>query len=98
VSEPLRIGLRMLGFVLLFLGLGIVFIMFVPGPRDVADWLGNSCAHTQNGPSEQCSVWDVLELLTFAPFLIFVGGILALVMRPSGGTPMTIDLRGRGGS
>ena len=98
MSEPLRIALRALGFVLLLLGLGIVLIMFFPGPRDVADWMGNSCAHTQNGPSEQCTIWDVVSLLEFAPILIIVGAVLALVMRPSGGTPTTIDLSGRGGS
>jgi hypothetical protein len=95
VNEPTRIALRLLGFVLLLLGLGMVFIMFVPGPRDVADWMGNSCAHTQNGPSEQCSIFDVLELLTVAPILILVGAIMALALRPSGGQPVTIDLTQR---
>ena len=49
----------------------------------------------QNGPSEQCSIFDVLEFIFVAPWLIFGGGILALVMRPSGKGPRTIDLSGR---
>jgi hypothetical protein len=95
VSEPTRIALRLLGFVLLLLGLAIVAITIYPGPRDIADWMGNSCAHTQNGPSEQCTIWDVLDLLWIAPVLILAGGVMALALRPSGGTPMTIDLSGR---
>jgi hypothetical protein len=96
MSEPVRIGLRLLGFLLLLLGLGILVIMVFPGPRDVADWMGNSCAHTQNGPSEQCTIWDVLSLLEITPILIIVGAVLALVMRPSSGSAVeTIDLSGR---
>jgi len=99
VNEPTRIALRLLGFLLLFLSLGILLIMVFPGPRDVADWMGNSCAHTQNGPSEQCSIWDVVSLLEFVPILLIVGTVLALVMRPSSGAGgfETIDLSGRRG-
>jgi hypothetical protein len=95
MSEPLRIGLRLLGVLLLVAGIGLVVILFYPGPSDVADWMGNSCAHTKNGPSEQCNVFDVLEVIFVAPWLILIGAILALVMRPSGKGPMTIDLSGR---
>jgi hypothetical protein len=95
VSEPARIALRLLGVVLLGLGLAFIVIMFYPGPRDVADWMGNNCAHTKNGPAEQCTIWDVLDLLWISPVLILAGGLMALLLRPGGGTPMTIDLSGR---
>jgi hypothetical protein len=95
VSEPARIALRLLGFLLLLLGLAAIVIMFYPGPRDVADWMGNNCAHTQNGPAEQCNIFDVLGFLWISPVLILAGGVMALALRPSRGTPMTIDLSGR---
>jgi hypothetical protein len=96
MSEPARIALRLLGVVLLALGVVIVVAMFVPGPGQIANWMGNSCAHETNGPSEQCSVFDVLEILAFAPMLIFVGGIMALALRPESSGPITINLGGRG--
>jgi hypothetical protein len=95
MNEPLRIGLRLLGLLLFGLGVAMIVVLFYPGPGDVADWMGNSCAHTTNGPSEQCSIFDVLEFIFFAPWLILGGGVLALVMRPSGKGPVTIDLSGR---
>jgi hypothetical protein len=92
MSNPLRISLRLLGVVLLALGVVIVVAMIVPGPNGIANWMGNSCAHETNGPSEQCSIFDVLSILASAPVLIVVGGIMALVLRPDGTQPMTIDL------
>lgn len=68
--------------------------MIVPGPGQLANWMGNSCAHETNGPSEQCSVFDVLGILAFAPVLIFVGGIMALALRPNSAQPLTINLSG----
>jgi hypothetical protein len=97
VSEPARIALRLLGLLLFLLGLAMLVVLVYPGPRDVADWMGNNCAHTKNGPSEQCNIFDVLEFIFFAPWLILGGGVLALVMRPSGKGPVTIDLSARRG-
>jgi hypothetical protein len=94
VSEPARIGLRLLGMLLLFVGIGGLVLLVFPGPRDVADWMGESCAHTRNGPSEQCNVFDVLEFVFVAPILILVGGVMALALRPADKGPMTIDLSG----
>jgi hypothetical protein len=89
----LRIGLRLLGVVMLVIGIAGLVVLVYPGPRDIADWMGNSCAHTTNGPGEQCSIFDVLEFIFVAPWLILGGVILALVMRPErgGGSP-SIDL------
>jgi hypothetical protein len=95
MSTLARLSLRLLGIVLVALGFLIVIAMIVPGPQGLANWMGNSCAHETNGPSEQCSIFDVLSILAFAPFLILGGAILALVMRPSGAQPMTIDLSAR---
>jgi hypothetical protein len=94
MSEPLRIGLRFLGVLLFGLGVAMIVVIVYPGPVDVANWMGNSCAHTQNGPSEQCSIFDVLEFILFAPWLILGGGVLALALRRPGKGPMTIDLSG----
>jgi hypothetical protein len=96
MSEPLRIGLRLLGFLVFLLGLAMLVVIAYPGPGDVATWMGNSCAHTQNGPSEQCSIFDVLEFIFIAPWLILGGGIMALALRRPGKGPMTIDLSGGG--
>ena len=96
MSEPLRIGLRLHGFLVFLLGLAMLVVIAYPGPGDVATWMGNSCAHTQNGPSEQCSIFDVLEFIFIAPWLILVGGIMALALRRPGKGPMTIDLSGGG--
>ena len=95
MSEPLRIGLRLLGLVVFLVGLAMIVVLVYPGPGNVANWMGNSCAHTTNGPTEQCTIFDVLEFIFIAPWLILVGGVLALALRPPGKGPMTIDLSGR---
>ena len=95
MSEPARIGLRLLCLLVFLLGLAMIVVLVHPGPANVADWMGNSCAHTTNGPSEQCTIFDVLEFIFFAPWLILVGGIMALALRRPGKGPMTIDLSGR---
>ena len=95
MSEPVRIGVRLLSFLVFLLGLAMIVVLVYPGPGNVADWIGNSCAHTQNGPSEQCTIFDVLEFIFIAPWLILVGGITALALRRPGKGPMTIDLSGR---
>ena len=95
MSEPARIGLRLLSFLVFLLGLAMIVILVYPGPANVADWMGNSCAHTQNGPSEQCTIFDVLEFIFIAPWMILIGGVLALALRPPGKGPLTIDLSGR---
>jgi hypothetical protein len=96
MNELLRIGLRLLGFLMFVLGVAMIVVLFYPGPGDVANWMGNSCAHTQNGPSEQCTIFDVLEFIFIAPWLILIGGIMALALRRPGKGPMTIDLSGAG--
>jgi hypothetical protein len=95
MSEPLRISLRLLGLLMFLVGVAVIVVIIYPGPRDIADWMGNSCAHTENGPSEQCTIFDVLEMLFFAPWLILIGGVLALALRPPGKGPTTIDLSRR---
>lgn len=96
MSEPLRIGLRLMGFLMLIVGLAMIVVLFYPGPRDVADWMGSSCAHTTNGPSEQCNIFDVLEIILVAPWLILIGLILSAALRPPSKGPITIDLSRRG--
>jgi hypothetical protein len=97
MSTPARISLRLLGFLLIALGFVIVVAMIVPGPGQIANWMGNSCAHETNGPSEQCSIFDVIGILTFVPFLFIGGLVLAAVTRRPGAGPVTINLGGRRG-
>ncbi len=92
MSNGLRIGLRLLGLVLLLAGVGAIVLLFEPGPRQIADWMGDNCAHTKNGPSEQCNVLDVIEILLAAPWLILIGGVMTLALRRSDRGPVTIDL------
>ena len=95
MTEPLRIGLRLLGLVVFLVGLAMIVVLVYPGPVNVANWMGNSCAHTTNGPTEQCTIFDVLEFIFIAPWMILIGGVLALALRPPGKGPLTIDLSGR---
>ncbi len=95
MTEPLRIGLRLLGLVVFLVGLAMIVVLVYPGPSNVANWMGNSCAHTTNGPTEQCTIFDVLEFIFIAPWMILIGGVLALALRPPGKGPLTIDLSGR---
>jgi hypothetical protein len=80
MSEPVRIGLRLLGFVMFLVGIAIIVAMIKPGPTEVADWMGENCSQNQ-GPAEQCTVWDVLGFLWISPVLILVGGVMALALR-----------------
>jgi hypothetical protein len=94
VGNGTRIGLRLLGFVLLLLGLVGIVAFVVPGPSEIADWMGDSCRHTKNGPSEACSVFDVVEVLLVGPILILVGGVMVLALGPGDGQPRTLDFSG----
>jgi hypothetical protein len=96
MSEPVRIGLRLLGFVMFLIGIAGVVALFKPGPGEIADWMGQNCANSETGPAEQCSTWDVVEILLVSPILILVGGVMALALRPPGKGPMTISLGGGG--
>jgi hypothetical protein len=100
MSEPARILLRLLGFVLFLAGVAIVVLMITPGPTEIAHWMGQNCDPNSkdldtSGPDQQCTVWDVLGWLWWAPILILVGGVLALALGPEReGGPRTIDLSG----
>ncbi len=97
MSEPVRIGLRLLGFVLLLAGIAGIVVLFKPGPGEIADWMGQNCANSETGPAEQCSTTDVIEILLISPILILVGGVMALALRDPEKGPITLDFsRGRG--
>jgi len=88
MSEPVRIGLRLLGLVLLLAGLAGIVLLFEPGPTEIADWMGDECAHGRNETGEQCTSTDVIEVLAGAPLLILIGGVLVLAMRKG---PLVLD-------
>ena len=99
MSEPVRIGLRILGALLVLAGIGIVVLLFEPGPRKIADWLGDGCGHNSDLiRGSGCDLLDVLEFVAIGPVLMMVGAILLLTMRPAGKGPMIISVnRGGGG-
>ena len=92
MSEPARIGLRLLGLVLLLAGIAGIVLLFEPGPGEIADWMGDECAHGRNEPGEQCNALDVIEILAISPLLMLVGFVLVLAMRKG---PLVIDLSGK---
>lgn len=73
-------------------GFGLIVILFVPGPTEVADWMGENCARSKNEPGEQCTVGDVIQLAFAAPLLILIGFVLTVALRPPGKGPITLDL------
>jgi hypothetical protein len=75
----------------------MLVVVFYTGPGDFANWMGQQLRAHHERPQRAVSIFDVLQFIFFAPWLILGGGILALVMRPSGKGPVTIDLSGRGG-
>ena len=96
MSEPLRIGLRLLGVVLLLAGIGILVALVKPGAADVADAMGVSCSHGSGlRESEPCTVMDVIGLAALAPVAILIGFVLTVALRPPGKGPITLDFSRR---
>lgn len=81
MSEPLRIGLRLLGLVVLLAGVAGVVLLFEPGPAKIADWMGDECAHGRHASGEDCNALDVIEVLAGAPILILIGAVMVLALR-----------------
>ena len=92
MSEPTRIALRLLGLVLLLAGIAGIVLLFEPGPGEIADWMGDECAHGRNESGGACNALDVIEVLAAAPLLILVGGVLVLAMRKG---PLVLDFSSR---
>ncbi|WP_328357220.1 hypothetical protein OG976_02065 [Mycobacterium sp. NBC_00419] len=94
MPEPLRIGLRILGLVLLIVGLCCLVALAWPGPVRVAEAMGMSCANDRHGTNYQCTWWDAADVLLTGFGVAAVGGlVLRLITRPPGKGPRTIDLR-----
>lgn len=94
MPEPLRIALRVLGLVLVIVGLSCLVALFWPGPREVAEAMGASCANDRFGTSYQCTWWDAADiLLTSAGVALVIGLVLRVLTRPPGKGPRTLDLR-----
>ena len=92
MNDAARIALRLIGFALLLAGIAMLVMLVTPGPGEVAEWMGQSCAHGRNEPGEQCNITDVFMVAFSAPLLILVGGVLALAMRKG---PLVLDLSRR---
>ena len=92
MSEPVRILLRLFGLVLFLAGIALIVMLFKPGPAEVADWMGDECAHGRNSTGEACNALDVIEVTLSAPLMILVGFVMALALRPEGRPTPTLDL------
>ena len=98
MPNPVRILLRLFGLLLFLAGLALVVMLFKPGPAEVADWMGDECAHGRNTTGEACTALDVIEITFAAPMMMLIGFVLAITLRPEGRGPWTLDLsRGRRG-
>lgn len=94
VPAPVRVALRLLGLLLLLLSAACLVVVFVPGPRAVAEVMGVGCAYSRHGPSEQCSSWDAVKLLWTGVWVFAILGlVLRLTTRRPGQGPRTLDLR-----
>ena len=96
MADWARRGLRLFGFLLFLFGCAALVLMITPGPAEVADWMGEQCAHGRNEGPEACTTLDAVELLWgIAPLCILIGGVLALALRPEDKGPLTLDFSGR---
>ena len=90
----MRVLARLLGVVLLLGGIAMLVSLVVPGPADVADWMGKSCAHGNltSDKNEQCTITDVLLVVASAPIMVLIGFVLTVALRPKDRGPITLDL------
>lgn len=85
--------LRLLGLVLLVLGVACLVSIFWPGAGQVAEAMGVACADSRRGPSHQCSVFDAADVLWTGFWMSSIAGLVLLVLcRPAGKGPVTINL------
>ncbi len=94
VPEPARIALRLLGVLLVLVGLTCLVLIFWPGPARIAEVLGATCANDRSGSSYQCGWLDAADLLWTGFWVALIAAIvLRILTRPKGKGPITIDLR-----
>jgi len=94
VPEPARIALRVLGLMLLAASLLFLVLIFWPGPGQVAELLGRTCASDRPHNVHQCDWLDAADLLWTAFWVsLALGAVLRITTRPAGRGPVTIDLR-----
>ena len=94
VPDPARVALRLLGLVLVVVGLLCLLMIAWPGPAQIAEVLGATCANDRHGSRYQCDWLDAADLLWTGFWVALTAGIvLRLITRPKGKGPLTIDLR-----
>lgn len=94
MPEPARIALRLLGLLLVLMGLTCLLLIFWPGPARIAEVLGAVCANDRSGSHYQCGWLDAADLLWTGFWVALIAGIvLRILSRPKGSGPITIDLR-----
>ena len=85
-ASGIRVGLRVLGALMLVAGLAIGGAFVVLGPADMAQAMGENCVHNAQLPSraeESCTIFDSLELAGAAPILLLVGAVLVFALKRS---------------
>ena len=93
MPESVRIGLRLLGLLLLVVGVACLVAMWWPGPARVASAMGVACGDDSLDPAHQCTAFDAVSVLWSGVWIsLGVGFVLRLVTRPEGRGPRTIDL------
>jgi hypothetical protein len=83
MNPVLRIGLRLLGGLMLTIGVAFFAALAAFGPNGLADKAGQACSTAQGVGHVQrsCDILDVIEFVPVAGGLILVGLVLAFVMR-----------------
>jgi hypothetical protein len=93
VPELARLALRLLGLALVLISVTCLVLLVWPGPAQVAEAMGSSCAHDRHGSTHQCGWWEAADVLWTGFVVSLVAGLaLCLATRPEGRRPLTIDL------
>ncbi|HEX8103721.1 MAG TPA: hypothetical protein VF533_13980 [Solirubrobacteraceae bacterium] len=89
MSDPVRIFLRLLGGVLFVAGTIAIVAIVVIGPTDVGKLMGESCktATDKVGEASHCYWRDALGILRELPWIVLVGAVLLVGIRPERDRP-----------
>lgn len=94
LPEPARITLRLLGLLLLVVSATCLVLIWWPGPAQIAEMMGRTCANDRHGTNYRCIWVDAVSVLWTVFWVSFVSGVaLRILTRARGRGPVTVDLR-----